>query len=391
MIEWLDESSGSGEDHEVVNVGKTWSRTSIVVLASVALVLGSWLISAVGYRSDRELNVVPAESAVPVDAEDPAPRSEIPPSINPPGVVVIATRHHQGAAVRIEMPRPSEGPSEIRISELQGMSDFAVDAGGRWLAATSINRQTESEVLWLGPIDGELDPVAAGIQGFAWHDTEPGQLGFISREADGETFQRLDLNERRPRPQEMGDFNGRLHLWGDWGSVGSSSRTGSWFDVMSPDGTKVLEQYQGVAAGYAPGIGLIVSPWGSKGQPVAIDPISGQTNLIPWLGDAQYVWNLDANELGYVAALVSNLDEHRHEVLIVGPDGVERERIRAIGGSSALGWSADSSRLLYVRDDFRDQTSLVIYRTDTDTTQEWTLNSLDPVEHWTRVVAELAG
>lgn len=312
------------------------------------------------------------------------------------GTALLITRHDGGSpfmAVLDERGRLSvEG-------ELAGMRRFAVDSSSTWMAAVSENPALPgTETLWAGPIDGELTPVGVEVRGFAWHDTDPGRLAFVTAGSGAVSPQlvELELLGARPRTRQIGPVEGWLQMWGEWGYVVRSSRTGLGFTLLDADASAVTDStYRGSAAGWVEGIGLLATPWGSRGMPVILDPKSGEPSRAPWLAEFQHVWasaqSTRSGSASLVATQVTNFDDRLHEVVIADPiagDGGEiLHRISAVGATAALRWSPDGESLFFVREDHRTRTELVIYDRASNSHTAIALPGLRAEDHWTRAVA----
>lgn len=309
------------------------------------------------------------------------------------GTTLLVTRHDGGSPFRATL---DERGRLVVLDELKGLRRFAVDSSGSWMAAVSDNPAlVGTETLWAGPIDGELTPVGVEVRGFAWHDTEPGRLGFITGRAGADTPQLVDVDlfGARPRVREVAPAQGWLHLWGDWGYVVRASRTGLGFTILDPQAEPVVESYRGIASGWVDGQGVLATPWGSRSKPVIFGAAASEPTDVPWLTEFQHVWasaTAPTHTAGpLVAAQATNFDKRAHEVVIAdsADAGDIVHRIPAVGATAALRWSSDAETLFFVREDHRTQTELVIYDRASNSHTAIPLPGLRAEDHWTRAIA----
>lgn len=380
---WVSDTGPSADE------GQRPLTSLVVIFALIALIIGSF---AVLTRSDPG-NDTPAALAVPTAPATVADRipsqgsvamamlTELPP------ISLVVTRHNGEPPMRVDV----DEEVRVDVTALAGLRSFAVDASGTWLAALSYSSQLgRIRTLWVGPVAGELAPVAVDVRGFAWHDTRPGQLAFGARPAGGAVHSlfALHLSHVRPRPIEIAESSGWVQDWGDWGFVVRSSGTGSSFDVLDPDGRIWLEQQRGLSAGVIPDVGLLVTSWGSQSKPVVIDLENGESGPLASLGDAQHVWNLAVGGLdGTFAVQTTNFDNKEHEVRVIAADGDLLAGIPAVGGTAAMTWTDDGSTLLFMREDRSSHTELVMYDATTGLVDAIAFEQLNAAEHWTRTIA----
>ncbi|NOX31682.1 MAG: hypothetical protein GXP35_16795 [Actinobacteria bacterium] len=263
--------------------------------------------------------------------------------------------------------------------------DFAVDSSGTWLAAQTFDRRTRERTLWAGAIDGPLQPQAVDIDGFAWHDTVPGQLVFVAPDAGVATLFTLDMDSPSADPVSGVVALGPVMAWGDWGVLSNSFDSGGRSSLATPDGKAVLLEVRGTPAGLIPGLGVVISPPGARDQPMAFDLRTGEATPIEWLSDFQHVWRVvRGGQDGLIAVQASHFEERQHEILIVTPNGDIVDRFWTVGGSIAMHWISDGSQFMFVRDDGESRTSLVVYEVG-GAENEFDLPGIDPQEFRIRV------
>jgi hypothetical protein len=126
---------------------------------------------------------------------------------------------------------PHSGPLNTR--PMAGAESARFDASGLFLALSSRLPASDLLVLSMGRFN-QVRPVATGVNGFAWHDSEPALLSYTT-EVDG--MWRLhvvkanfssDVIVEAPAP------GGRVVAWGDWGWAIQSSP--SQVRLLNPSG-----------------------------------------------------------------------------------------------------------------------------------------------------------
>ncbi len=113
---------------------------------------------------------------------------------------------------------PIGGPPVERPLPAGGVGIARFDSSGRWLAATMFVQEEEGSVLSVG-IASRLAPLVSGVTGFAWHDSETGELAY-TRVSEGEGSLWVVHANRRPVHVVGGlDPLARVSAWGEWGFV----------------------------------------------------------------------------------------------------------------------------------------------------------------------------
>ncbi len=117
---------------------------------------------------------------------------------------------------------PTQGLDYARVNS-RGVSDVRLDASGNWIAAIYMN-SFQQEVLIVSAADADVstwrfEPLAVGINGFAWHPSQPGRIAYALPDLSNATqIADVDLDAERPRTlRYRADFPGQLQVWGDWG------------------------------------------------------------------------------------------------------------------------------------------------------------------------------
>jgi len=369
-IEWypLDGVAPSTAGNESAAPAERFGVGAIVGIVFVAIV-GLWAIQATG---GSEAATAPTIAAEPTSTPEPAPTTV---AVGPEaavlgelaGLTLFVTQHDGGPPQRL---RSTDRGQLAVTDDLDGLRDFSVDVSGEWFAAVSDSTTLRgAQVLWVGTLDEAPQPVGVEVRGYAWHDTEPGMIAFVTGRpgAEGARMVSVDLRRAQPRTVELGTTDGWLHSWGDWGHTMRSQRVGSHLDLHDADGNLVSDPY-------------------------VIAPGESEPTIVPWLADFQHVWNLAASpnpSAPMVAVQATNFDDDRHEVVVVDVAGQPEviARIPSVGGSAALAWTPDGDALFFVREDHRTQTDLVIYEPAADATEIIALPALRAEDHWTRAIA----
>ena len=105
----------------------------------------------------------------------------------------------------------------------RSVTEIRLDASGNWIAAVYRN-SFRQDVLIVGAADADVErwrfePLAVGINGFAWHPHRPGRIAYAVPDLPTATqITDVDLTSEQPRKlRYRAEFPGRLRLWGDWG------------------------------------------------------------------------------------------------------------------------------------------------------------------------------
>lgn len=196
---------------------------------------------------------------------------------------------------------PLAGPA--RVEQLPGFftGEAEFDASGRMLATGASVRDTNRMVLSLGTAR-RIQPLAADVTGFAWHDIRGGLLAY-TQEVAGEWLLSTVGTSRIPElvTQETG-LTGHVAAWGDWGFA---IQDGDEVTLLSPDGEEMLTL-----------AGRILDSDGS-GRLVFYD---GELRLIDSSGAGELL-DVDLSGIG------------KPEVASVSPDG---SKLAVVGGAGHL-------------------------------------------------------
>ena len=275
-----------------------------VVLAVAAVVL-AWPGTA-----DPSAGPPSTTDAVPVPSTGPPPTE--PPSVEeraatlaglgvPLRAVITSTARSEAVLVEVDCH------GEVVMGEVPPLAGYAFDRSGRWLAGMSYSRVgPRRPVLWVGPVDGELEPVEVGAQGFAWNDQEPGRLAWVS----GQSGQVLTVDLEAPaEPEPLPvPVEGRLRGWGPWGYALQTSNRSITTTFLDPSLQVRLADLPGRFVGPTADGRLLLS--GGAASPLAVDPIGWTTAAVPWLAPTDHVWRLAVS------------DDHSHQLALVGKGGI---------------------------------------------------------------------
>ncbi len=264
---------------------------------------------------------------------------------------------------------PYSAPGEAR--PLLEVSDISVDKSGTWIAALGTQSDaTAARVLFIGAVGRPLQSVTSTALGFAWHDTEPGQIAFIEgEESTAGSLRTIDLTTGSKEETEVTQTSGWLQHYGAWGFTTSISRTNPWFTILSPGGEPVLQDEPGAVVGHIPSVGIVATLIDTGHY--AFDPATAQRKKIPAFTGQEVLWDLAVGgSRGMIAVQTSGADFRRHDVLIFNRLLELVDVLDSAPLPQAMTWSPDGSKLVFTVDDFGDRTSVVVYDAADGTTLE---------------------
>ncbi len=268
-------------------------------------------------RFDLNVRVVVTDGRQEARLVDLGPASEV------GSAVTLGAASADGAEASGAADPPGAEESDTRLSELPDLARTTFDPSGRWLAGIGVTAGTGRWVLWAGPVEGPLEPVAVDVRDYAWHDTEPGRLAWSGR--GRRTIGHLDFTQPESMAERSLPFRGLLKGWGDWGYALQTSNVRFATTIVDRDLVVTAADVPGRFAGYLPEAGVVLS--GGDGPPVAVEPTSGTTSEVEWLTDEAYVWRIDRDPSGGPA------------VALISPGGLRAEpfkgELRAIDGGRA--------------------------------------------------------
>jgi hypothetical protein len=292
------------------------------------------------------------------------------------------------------------------IVEFRGEADFqrgwfaGLDSAGTWYALLdAYDVLSVLPVTALADNEGWLDPnlevVGLRVANLAWHDTEPGQLAWVScprMQGSPGALYTLDVADHLAEPVLVAELpyacgsseDAWLTDWGDWGFaleragswVGDSWEQGSgWTVFLDPDGGELgrLEHEVAGAVVVAGPAGSLVAEEAASGTPSwFLRSLDGKRRIaLPDLAEGVWIdsawWSFDGSRLAVVAA--GTKDENL-SVLILDPAAGEIIAEIDESGSSVweARWSTDGRFLLYGRGaggDGSAEATLVVYDTVT--------------------------
>ena len=224
------------------------------------------------------------------------------------GLRAVITSPSHGDSVMLSI---DEAGRELIVEEVPALSQFAFDSSGQWLAGVSTTEtEPQRDVLWAGPVGGDFEPLAVGVSSFVWHDSRSATLAW----SDGDEGQITTVELPNGEPNRVADslVSGQVNGWGDWGFAVLTSRPDFTTSVLGPSGEIVAEDLPGRFNGNIPGSGLVLSGSLSLG-PLVVDPETGASANVPWLGSDDYVWALAvAGDRAVAAALVARTGFRAH-------------------------------------------------------------------------------
>ena len=321
----------------------------------------------------------PSSSDTTAAPELPLPSTTIPPpdssSAEPefsfPRIWMVRTPGEGGLAIAV----PYSAAGEIR--RLTYISSFQLDASGEYMAALGTSQDpTAPRLLFLGHIgllSGQIDvglrPIAAQARGFAWHDSEPGQLAFIEGPAGGPGSLRLvDATADDIQEQEVG-VDGWLTHYGSWGFATSADQQNRSFGLLDARAEVVLGNQDGKAVGYVPTLGLVATLTGANH--VVIDPRTGATEPLTAFASQSVLWDIEpGGPRGTYAVHATSADGNAHQVLVYNRLNEVIARLDSGPNPQAMTWNRAGAKLVFTVDDASDRTSLVVYDAIDGTTIE---------------------
>jgi len=333
-----------------------------------------------------------------------AVRLEVPLGDAVPGFSDTVTMQHWGElSVDILRWRPTEASPETMLTfdhEEEFDSIAGVDVSGLWYALIRRGVLSVQQVAggsgesWFeSPFDAAVGVRATEA---VWHDTEPGQLAWMScprPSAATGTVSTLDVTSDTARPVPIVSVDGTcgeesgmwISGWGDWGfAVGTEDRgADSPAQILfSPDGVEIArsDPSQGVffVTGNPDGTTIWADHSDGSGQPESyvLSQDGERRSPVPGVAEGEFIdealWAPDGSHLSLV---LPPPDDAGVTLRIVdGATGAVLAEIEEPGWAWPRGWSTDSRYLLYGRwpEDFDwwgtgDDAELVFHDVSTDT------------------------
>jgi len=208
----------------------------------------SWLLGAVGFALGLGLGVlvvspgagttedtpvpttVAAAESPETTLEDPADELGVAGAVPgfPDAIVAIA---RTSSSSLDHVLWPLEG--DPRVRSMAGGDDVVLDAGSVFIAMSDGVPGIDGTLLSMGRFNS-IQPVAAGVVSYAWHDSEGARLAYTQLEGDATRLftVRADLN---PTPvAELPTATAEVVGWGDWGWA--IQQTPDEIVLLTPDG-----------------------------------------------------------------------------------------------------------------------------------------------------------
>jgi hypothetical protein len=318
--------------------------------------------------------------------------------------------HGTETGVELLQWRPaSAAPATIASFAQDGSWFEGLDASATWYTVGDENGTLAVHQLAGTEPDVETFPnlqaVGVRVATSAWHDTEPGQLAWLtcSRAPDGpSTLYRLDVTDASAEPIAVrpidhacaGEDGGTwLRAWGDWGfALHRWDGTDSTEFLLSLDGTDIAAlgdeatEYRFIAGG----------PNGTiwTDHPLGAGPSSFMLSLdgrsrtpLPGLTEGEWVeaalWSPDGTHLA-LSPVTSVIDDQTIRIIETSTGMTIAELGKPEWGLWPTAWSSDSRFLVFDRwlcDDcgwVPDEQELAFYDTQTDTTTAISLPTAAP-------------
>lgn len=276
----------------------------------------------------------------------------------------------------------SHRPSADMLPELE---EPRFDRSGHYVAGLVRSSANRGSVLWVGPVDGELEPVATRVGSFAWHDMAPGRIGWTELDADDDMrLMASDIGEL-DRLRLVSDIDtGRLRSYGPWGFAlsvpGDSYRTrlldlrGSLVDVVRGYPVGTMTSGKVVFSG-----GIATGSYGNRSLRFAdgsrmlrlddIDDGDAPFELHPGPGGELLV--LRVNHGGLFVGVDSS------SVQVLDRNGVLVHEDRTLHGGISVEWSPDG-RYVVLAGRAADGAEVVLVDTETGRSERLRVPGLPP-------------
>ena len=172
---------------------------------------------------------------------------------------------------------------DVLVAPLPESTRFTFDQSGRWLAGVSqIEGEAGADVLWAGPVGGIFEPVAVGVDGFAWHESRAGLLGWSASSADNPELVSWRFAEGEVHHWDL-PVTGQLQGWGEWGFAVATDALDPETVFLDPDARLIDDPQPGRYGGYLPGHGILLT--GGRPPPDGIGGRRGVRPLVAGAGD----------------------------------------------------------------------------------------------------------
>ncbi|HEU4894197.1 MAG TPA: hypothetical protein VFT85_00040 [Acidimicrobiia bacterium] len=207
----------------------------------------SWLVGAVGFALGLGLGVLVVspgpdttdDTPVPTTVAAESPVTTIEEPVATPGVAaavpgfpdaIVAVARTSSTSLD-HVLWPLEG--EPRIRSMAGGDDVVLDAGSVFIAMSDGVPGIDGYLLSMGRFNS-IQPVAAGVVSYAWHDSEGARLAYT--QLDGETSRLLTVRaDLDPTPVvQLPTASAEVVGWGDWGWA--IQQTPDEIVLLTPDG-----------------------------------------------------------------------------------------------------------------------------------------------------------
>jgi hypothetical protein len=265
---------------------------------------------------------------------------------------------------------PFSTSGEVR--QLGMISEFELDSSGTFMAALlGSDREVSPQALIVGQVGGDFDRIVTdNASGFAWHDFEPGTLGYIEASTpDRTSLQVLDVSDIENSPIGLLAADGWLRHFGSWGFATTQSQMSPGFQMFNPSGAAIYSTEVGAAVGYVSTIGMIATL--SEGDHVGIDPATGDFAALPMLAGQDVLWRVrTGGPRGTFAVQVTGLEFTDHKVLVFNRINEVVARFRSAPLPQAMEWDRAGTKLVFAVDDSTDRTTLIVFDAETGTTIE---------------------
>ena len=275
-----------------------------------------------------ELDETSAEPTVATDVEDA-------PAIGVAGVVpefpdaIVAIARTTGTALD-HVLWPREG--ELRVRSMTGGRNVLLDVGAQFIAMSDGVPGLDGVLLSMGRFNS-IQPVASGVVGYSWHDSENALLGYTQLADEGSRLYTVRANLSRAPVADLPSPNAVVAGWGDWG----------WAIQQEPN-EMVLLTPDGQFKDSEPGVALATH---RSGWVFAME--GGEAKLVSAGGGVRRI----PGPLGVGNVVAATFSPDGASVAVAGTDGLavfEVESQEVVGLSEfstpSVSWSSDSRFVL---------------------------------------------
>ena len=310
----------------------------------------SWILGVVGFALGLGLGVLvvgptpeeaPGSTAATVELDETSSETTVvavdedPSAIGVVGVVpefpdaIVAVARTTGTALD-HVLWPREG--EVRVRSMTGGRNVLLDKGSQFIAMSDGVPDLDGVLLSMGRYNS-IQPVASGVVGYSWHDSESALLGYTQLAGEGTRLYTVRANLRRTPVADIPSPNAVVAGWGDWGWA--IQQEPNEIVLLTPDG-RFKDSEPGVA------FATHRSGWvfATEGEDVKLVSAGGGVSRIP-------------GPLGVGTVVDATFSPDGARVAVAGTAGmavldIESQEVIGLSefSSPSVSWSSDSRFVL---------------------------------------------